>query len=113
MKKIIVFAVLLSGGISFANAQCPNATAPQAVSTQQAVATGEFKEVALSNLSEAVQTAVKNLAGDTFNVKKLELNAAKELTKVTLASKADASEKVVILDKEGKEVKAVQAPAQK
>jgi len=112
MKKIILFAILLAGGIAFANAQCAT-TKPQAVTTTQTVSNDNYKEVALTDLSEAVQTAIKNLAGDTFDVKKVELNEEKGLTKVTLASKADASEKCVILDKDGKEVKPEQNSTQK
>ena len=102
MKKIILFAILLAGGISFASAQ--STTEPQTVATTQVVVTDGYKEVALTDLSEAVQAAVKNLAGDTFDVKKVEFNEEKGLTRVTLTSKADATEKVVILDKDGKDV---------
>jgi lipocalin len=47
---------------------------------------------------------VKNLAGEVYDVAKVEFDAEKELTKVTLANKEDKSEKVVVLNKEGKEV---------
>jgi len=102
MKKIILFAILLGGGITFAGAQ--STSEPQTVTTEQVVVTDGYKEVALKDLGEAVQTAVKNLAGDTFDVKKIELNEEKGLTRVTLTNKADATEKVAILDKDGKEV---------
>jgi hypothetical protein len=110
MKKIILFAILLVGGIAFTNAQC--ASKNQSVPTEQVVSAGDFKEVALTDLSDVIQASVKNLAGDTFDVKKVEFNAENELTKVTLVNKADASEKCVILDKDGKEVKPDEAPAE-
>lgn len=103
MKKIILFAILSVGYVTFTNAQ--SATEPQTVSVEQVVASDDYKEVALADLCEAVQEAVKNLAGETFEVKKIEFNAENELTKVTFTNKEDASEKCVILDKEGSEVK--------
>lgn len=113
MKKIILFAILLVGGISFASAQCDSTKVQTTDSTEQVVSTDNYKEVALTDLSAVVQTAVTNLAGDTFDVKKVEFDADKEVTKVTLTKKDDQSEKVVILDKEGKDVTAPDpAPAQ-
>jgi len=105
MKKIILFAVLLAGSVALTHAQCTRTTS-QAASTAQVVSNDNFKEVAPADLNAVVQAAVKALAGDTFNVKKIEFNEEKGLTKVTLTNKADATEKCVILDKDGKEVKA-------
>jgi len=102
MKKIILFAILLAGGITFASAQ--STSEPQTVATEQVAATDGYKEVALTDLSDVIQAAVKDLAGDTFDVKKVEFNEEKGLTRVTFTNKADASEKVTILDKDGKEV---------
>ena len=111
MKKIILVAILFSGCLAFTNAQ--TASEPQTVSTEQvATADDGFKEVTLTDLSAAVQNAVKTLAGDAFDVKKVELNADKGLTRVTLTNKSDATEKSVILDKDGKEVTPEPAPAQ-
>jgi hypothetical protein len=100
MKKMIL-AILVTGCVAFAQAQF--AVELQTVSTEQ-ITTNDYKEVALTDLSEVVQEAVKNLAGETFEVNKLEFNAEKELTRVTLLNKEDKSEKRVILDKEGQEV---------
>jgi len=113
MKKIILLAILFSGCVAFTNAQSANE--PQTAPTEQTVTTDDgYKAVALTDLSAVIQDSVKNLAGDTFDVKKVELNADKALTRVTLTNKADATEKVVVLDKDGKEVKpeaaTVQAP---
>jgi len=109
MKKIILFAILLTGGITFASAQS-DSTKVQTDSTAQVVATvqvatpDKYKEVAVTDLSDVVQAAVKTLAGDTLDVTKVEFNADDQLAKVTFANKSDQSEKVVILDKDGKEV---------
>jgi len=109
MKKVILFAILLVGCVAFANAQCT--TKSQTSSTEQVVAAGDYKEVALTDLSDVIQKAVNTIAGDTFDIKKVEFNADAELTRVTFANKADASEKIVILDKAGNEVKPDAAPA--
>ena len=102
MEKIILSAILFIGCAAFAQAKL---TLNQHVIVNELIILQEeYKEVALTDLSEVIQEAVKNLAGDTFEVKKVEFNAEKELTRVTLTNKEDKSEKVSILDKEGKEV---------
>lgn len=63
-----------------------------------------FVEVKLEDLNENVKKAVEAYS-ETDTVKTIEYNAEKKLTKVTLVSKADSTEKVVTLDDEGKEVK--------
>ena len=103
MKKVILCAALLIGCVAFVNAQAARISADNAV-TQ--LASDDYKEVKLADLSQVVQDAVKEIAGETYDVKKVEFNAEKELTKVTLVGKEDGSaEKTVVLDKEGKEVK--------
>lgn len=102
MKKIVFSAILLMGCAAFANAQVTSAS--QITVIEQVANQDEYKEVALTDLSEVVQEAVKTLAGETSDVTKVEFNAAKELTRVTLVNKENKEEKVVILDKEGKEV---------
>lgn len=103
MKKILLSAIILAGSATFANAQF--SVQPQTTPMVQVVAQDEFKEVDLKTLSGTIQQAVVALAGETFAVKKVEFNAEKELTRVTLTNKEDNSEKIVVLDKEGKEVK--------
>jgi hypothetical protein len=100
MKKVILCAALMIGCVAFANARFTVSSAT--VSTE--VTNGDYKEVALADLSDVVQEAVKNLAGEVYEVKKLEFDAEKELTRVTLTQKEDNTEKVVLLNKEGKEV---------
>jgi len=102
MKKVILCAALMIGCVAFANAQF-TVSSEETVSTVQ-VTNGDYKEVILADLSEVVQEAVKNLAGEVYEIKKLEFDAERELTKVTLAQKEDGGEKVVILNKDGKEV---------
>jgi len=101
MKKIILCVILLTGYVSFANAQA--AISSEAVSTVQ-TANGDYKEVALENLSEVVQEAVKNLAGDSYDIVKIEFNAEEELTKVTLHGRESGETATVILNKEGEKV---------
>ena len=100
MKKVILFAALLVGCVAFANARV--VVTSDVVSTVE-VTSGDYKEVALADLSEVIQEAVKNHAGEIYDVKKVEYDAEKELTRVTLTKKDDNSEKSVILNKEGKE----------
>ena len=101
MKRIILCAALLVGCVTFANAWTISS---ETVSTVQ-ITDNDYKEVALADLSQVVQNAVKELAGEDYDVKKVEFNAEKEFTKVTFLKTEDNTEKVVILNKEGKEVK--------
>jgi len=110
MKKLILSAILLIGCVAFTNAQCA-ASENQAVSTDQTAVTDEYKEVALTDLCQVIQKAVADLAGDTFDVKKVEYNAEKVITRVTLVNKDDQSEKLVLLDKAGKEMNDDAEPA--
>jgi len=100
MKKVILFAALTIGCVAFANARF-TVSSEDAVSTVQ-VTNGDYKEITMDDLSDVLKEAVKNLAGETYQVKKLEYDAEKDLTRVTLAQ--GDTEKVVILNKEGKEV---------
>ncbi len=104
MKKIILSAILLVGCAAFVNAQEPEKA--QAAATEQTAVANDFKEVTFDSLSETVQTAVKTLAGETFETTKVEFDAKVELTKVTFTNKSDKSVKSVTLDKEGKELAA-------
>ena len=101
MKKVILCAALLTGCVAFANAWTISS---ETVSTVQ-VTNDDYKEVVLADLSQVVQDAVKEIAGEVYDVKKVEFDAEKEFTKVTLLKKEDNTEKVVVLNKEGKEVK--------
>ena len=111
---MILSAILLVSCAAVASAQVEAEDAQSAQEEQvvQVLVTGEYKEVALTDLCAGLQEAVKNLAGETFDVKTVEFNAEEALTKVTLIDKVDESEKLVILDKEGQEVKEDEAPAQ-
>jgi hypothetical protein len=102
MKKFTLSLILLAGFITFANAQVVTET--QIEADNQIITNDDFTEVALTDLSEVIQEAIKNLVGETYELKKVEFNEEKELTRVTLVSKEDEEEKCVILDKEGNEV---------
>ena len=114
MKLMFLSAILLMGCAAFASAQVEADEIQTAPDEQiiQVVTTDEYKEVALTDLCAGLQEAIKNLAGETFEVQKVEFNAEKALTKVTLTNKVDESEKLVILDKEGKELKEDEASAE-
>lgn len=99
MKKVILALVIATGSFAFANAQ---GEAPVATQTETVAAQEGYKTVSVGDLSPVVQEAIKTIAGDTCEVKTVEFDAAKELTKVTFVVKADNSEKVVVLNKEGK-----------
>lgn len=105
MKKLVLSVALFTCMGSFAIAQS-NDSIPQAEKTlliAEAVQ-DDYKEVSLGDLNENVQTAVKAFE-EAYEVKKLENDATLKQTRVTLEDKASKSEKVVILDDEGKEVK--------
>lgn len=101
---MILSLALLAGGLAFASVSLSDT---HSVNTNAIVVSQEddgYKEVDIESLSETVQAAIKTMAGDTYGVKKTEFNAEMALTRVTFLNKADQSEKVVILDKDGKEV---------
>lgn len=62
-----------------------------------------YTDIELADLNENVQAAINSLS-ETFTVKSITYNAEKKLTKVSLISKEDEKESVVILDDEGKAV---------
>ena len=103
MKKLILTVAIFAGAYTTSVAYAAinqNATSTIAVVSQE-----EWKEVKLEELSETIQKAVKDFAGELYNIAKLEFNEAAEQIRLTLNSKEDNSQKIVILDKEGKEVK--------
>jgi len=102
MKKVILCAAIMIGCVAFANAQ--SAVSSEEIVSAVQVTNGDYQEVTLADLSEVVQEAVKNLAGEIYEVKKLEFDAEKELTRVALIQKENGEERVVILNKDGKEV---------
>jgi len=106
MKKIVLSFALMLGAISFANAQSVNQDSVS-VNNEQAVAMAqnpdEWKEVKTEDLAEKVRTVVEGFEAD-YTVKSVLYNETTKQAKITLTSKTDASEKVVVLDEEGKEV---------
>ena len=104
MKTLFLSLALVLGTFAFANAQ-QDVKTTQETATVAVVAQQEdgYADVKLDALSEKVQTAIKANYAD-YTVKSTAFNAEKKLAKVVLVSKADKSEKTVILDEEGKEV---------
>ncbi len=103
MKAIVLSVAVFLGAAAYANASFSNAgnTERAAVAVQQC---SGYAEVKFADLSETVREAVKNY-GPEYAVKNLAYNSDRKLTRVTFVSKNDQSEKVVILNEEGKEVK--------
>ncbi len=104
MKKLILSAALIMATVSFAIAQLSIERVHPAGTEVTVIQQEEWKQVELSALNEKQQAAVK-AHEQTCDVKKIEYNASTHQAKVTLVTKADKSEKTVILDAEGKEVK--------
>ncbi len=105
MKKIIVAIALMVGvfGLVETNANAMNAIVC-ADSSVMSMQDDGFVSVKLEELPESVQTAIVKM-GETYTIKSLAWNAEKEQTKVVAISKENGSESVVILDKDGNEVK--------
>ena len=99
MKKVILTIVLAVATFGFVNAQTVENPAPQTETTKQE----GYKVVSLGDLNQKVQSAINAIAGDVYDIKTIEFDAAKGLTKVTFIAKADKSEKVVVLNSEGQE----------
>ncbi len=105
MKKIMLSVAFVASTLMFANAQTPQKTTQTSTAiVKVAQAENDFKEVKLESLNEKVQATIKSFS-ETYTMKALAYNAEKKLTKVTLVSKADSKEKVILLDEQGKEVK--------
>ena len=104
MKKMIFAALFVAGTCLFTEAK---ATITAIETIQFTVSQNEgFVEVKLEDLNEKVQAAVNgNL--EAYNLKVLTYDVEKKQTKATLESKADQSEKVLLLDDEGKEIEQV------
>jgi len=106
MKKMMLLVALMIGASIFVNANTLQDQDPTAI-TEKTTAVMEdegYAVVKMDALNAKVKETIQNYSND-FTVKALSYNSDKKLTKVTLVSKADNSEKVVILDNEGKEVK--------
>ena len=102
MKKMILCLAVLAGGFTAAVAN--DLVVLSTVNSEVVVGNEEFEAIEFKDLSETVQKAIVTLAGDTYEVKKLEFEKTKEQTRVTLQEKGTETEKVVVLDKDGKEV---------
>lgn len=99
--KTMVLAIALMVGVgmtAYAQQEAPVKAAIENVAQEDA-----YVKITFDELNSNVQAAITNLSAEN-TVKDLAYNVEKKLTKVTLVSKTDESEKIVILDDEGKEV---------
>ncbi len=104
MKKIIFSIALIMSGLCFfvqaqdnVQGQVKEDTVSQTIVNQT---DDGFKEIKLEELNEKVQAAIKTYENE-YTVKALAYNVEKKQTKVTLLSKTDQSEKVVLLNEDG------------
>ncbi len=100
MKKVLVaVALMMSVGLG---AQAAQLYTPVDVEMAQANE-DVYKEVKLADLNEKVQATISSFT-EAYEVKSLGYNEEKKETKVTLTAKDGGSEKVVLLNEEGKEI---------
>jgi ABC-type glycerol-3-phosphate transport system substrate-binding protein len=105
MKKVILLVALITGTIAAANAATALETNTKVTIETATTDNDGYKEVKLDELSQVVQASIKALAGETYVISKVEYSAELELVRATLTSKEDQQVKVVLIDKNGKEVK--------
>lgn len=104
MKTMMLAVALMMGVSAFAIEEMPvlpERTMMTVVQVGQTTPDG-FVPVKVEDLNEKVVAALKVYA-ETNDITALAYNAEKKLTKVSLTSKADGAQKVVVLDDEGKE----------
>ncbi len=101
MKTMVLAIALLAGGgmSTYALQETSVDTTSISVTQQEDV----YVKISFSDLNSNVQNAITKLS-DKYTVKELAYNAEKKLTKVTLISKEDESQTVVLLDDEGKQI---------
>ncbi len=104
MKKILIPIVMAAMTLVCASAVNVQTNVKNVQETSINQTDDGFKTVKLEELNTQVQAAIKGYDAN-YTIKSLTYNAEKSLTKVTLISKTDSKEKVVILNAEGKEVK--------
>jgi Skp family chaperone for outer membrane proteins len=106
MKKVVLTATMILSLIILANAKplVQNSTTVNQETIAVVVTQDEWKEVKLEDLNEKVQAAIKTLQKSN-DVKSIVYNEASKQTKVAVISKVDSSEKEVIFNDEGEEIK--------
>lgn len=107
MKKLVLTIALVTSLVTLTYAQsiehnCITASTSE-LAMVQVPEEDVYVDVKFENLSPILQAAI-NAYADEHNLKSITYNKTKKLTKVTLVAKADGSEKVIILDEEGKEI---------
>ncbi len=105
MKKLLLSFALIAGTSVCIYAQTTDNNDGKTQATEIAVADmDDFKTVETGDLPAKVQETVNKLAEDN-TVKAVAYNEETKQTQLTLVSKSDETEKVVVLDEEGNEVK--------
>jgi len=99
MKKTILSIALIAGVFMMSNLNIANAALEPSVMIT--LEDDDFVDVKLEDLNEDVQNAIREIS-ETYNVTSIKYNSEKKITKVTGTSKEDQSEKVFVLDDEGK-----------
>lgn len=98
---MMMAVALIVGTTAFANVESTSTIDINEVSIVQTNDDG-YASVKLEELNEKVQATIQTYV-ETYEVAELTYHAERKLTKVTLVDRTDHSEKVVVLDDEGKE----------
>ena len=101
MKRMLLSIAFVVGTCVFLNAARDNPLVANAEIAGCVNQDGDFTEVKLESLNEDVQKAIGAYT-ETYTIKAIGYNEEKKQAKVVLVSKADESEKIVILNEEGK-----------
>ncbi|MCC8153241.1 MAG: hypothetical protein LIP01_02915 [Tannerellaceae bacterium] len=105
MKKVILSLALIAGAFTLAQAQQTEGKCSKNQPTEILATTGDdYKVVEKEATPEKVQTTIDEL-GKENTIKEIAYNEETKQTKLILISKADETEKTVIVDEEGNEVK--------
>lgn len=102
MKKIILAVAFIAGIGLFTEAKAQQGNETTVTIEASTSQDNEFTDVKIEDLNENVQATINGFS-EEYTVKALAYNTDKKVTKVTLESKEDQSEKIVLLNDEGKE----------
>lgn len=99
MKKVILSIAIIAGVFLMTNINNANASDQPTITIS--LQDDGFVKVEIEGLNENVQSAIKEIAA-TYEVTLVQYNSDQKVTKVTGTSKEDKSEKVFLLNDEGK-----------
>ena len=103
MRKFIFSAIVLAASVSFVNAEVTNTEVESVV--VETVSEDCYKEVSLSDVNEKVVGALKSIAGDKYEISKVEFCSNDGLVRATLVNADNNETLIVVLNQEGEEVK--------